>query len=72
MLSHRRSVQLDQMGCLAANTVLIHGVGLRPQDIDRVIEAAAAVVWCPTSNHNLLRQSLDPRRLSAAGRLCLA
>lgn len=63
--------QLDQMGCLAANTVLIHGVGLRQQDIDRVIAAQAAVVWCPISNHNLLRRSLDPRRLSAAGRLAL-
>lgn len=63
--------QLDQMGCLAANTVLIHGVGLRRQDIDRVIATDAAVVWCPTSNQKLLGQSLDPRRLAAAGRLTL-
>ncbi len=63
--------QLDELGCLAANTVLIHGVGLGPEDIDRVIDCGAAVVWCPTSNHKLLRQSLDPRRLNAAGRLAL-
>lgn len=63
--------QLVELGCLAANTVLIHGVGLGQQDIDRVIASGAAVVWCPTSNHNLLRQSLDPRRLNAAGRLAL-
>jgi cytosine/adenosine deaminase-related metal-dependent hydrolase len=63
--------QLDKLGCLAANTVLIHGVGLGEQDIDRVIGSGAAVVWCPTSNHNLLRQSLDPQRLNAAGRLAL-
>ncbi|MEO8746259.1 MAG: amidohydrolase family protein [Rhodanobacter sp.] len=63
--------QLDQLGCLAANSVLIHGVGLREQDIDRVIARDAAVVWCPTSNRNLLGQSLDPRRLCAAGRLAL-
>ena len=63
--------QLAELGCLAANTVLIHGVGLRQQDIDRVIACGAAVVWCPTSNHNLLRQSLEPRHLSAAGRLAL-
>jgi cytosine/adenosine deaminase-related metal-dependent hydrolase len=63
--------QLDDLGCLAANTVLIHGVGLGPQDIDRVIDCGAAVIWCPTSNHNLLRQSLDPCRLNAAGRLAL-
>jgi len=63
--------RLDALGCLAANTVLIHGVGLRAPDIERVIDCGAAVVWCPTSNHNLLCQSLDPRRLVAAGRLAL-
>lgn len=63
--------RLDQMGCLAANSVLIHGVGMREQDIDRVLARGAAVVWCPTSNRSLLGQSLDPRRLCAAGRLAL-
>lgn len=63
--------QLEQMGCLATNSVLVHGVGLRERDIDRVIANGAAVVWCPTSNHALLGKSLDPRRLCAAGRLAL-
>ncbi|MBT2144031.1 MULTISPECIES: amidohydrolase family protein [unclassified Rhodanobacter] len=63
--------QLDRLGCLAANSVLVHGVGLRERDIDRVIASGAAVVWCPTSNHALLGRSLDPRRLCAAGRLTL-
>lgn len=63
--------QLEQLGCLAANSVLVHGVGLREQDIERVIACGAAVVWCPTSNHALLGRSLDPRRLCAAGRLAL-
>jgi cytosine/adenosine deaminase-related metal-dependent hydrolase len=36
-----------------------------------VIARDAAVVWCPTSNLNLLGKSLDPRRLCAAGRLAL-
>ncbi|HKT29812.1 amidohydrolase family protein [Dyella sp.] len=63
--------QLDQLGCLAGNSVLIHGVGLSEQDIDRVIAQGAAVVWCPRSNLNLLGRTLDPRRLCAAGRLAL-
>ncbi|KRE85962.1 amidohydrolase [Rhodanobacter sp. Soil772] len=63
--------QLDQLGCLAANSVLVHGVGLRERDVERVIASGAAVVWCPTSNHTLLGRSLDPRRLCAAGRLAL-
>jgi cytosine/adenosine deaminase-related metal-dependent hydrolase len=63
--------QLDQLGCLAGNSVLIHGVGLSEQDVERVIARDAAVVWCPRSNLNLLGRTLDPRRLCAAGRLAL-
>src|SRR5690348_3505335 len=63
--------QLEALGCLAPNSVLVHGVGLREPDIDRVIERGAAVVWCPASNRNLLGRTLDPRRLQAAGRLAL-
>ncbi|HEX7813543.1 amidohydrolase family protein [Dyella sp.] len=62
--------QLDQMECLAANSVLVHGVGFGEHDIDRVIAVGAAVVWCPGSNLALLGRTLDPRRLFAAG--CLA
>lgn len=63
--------ELDRLGCLAANSVLIHGVGLDDGDIERVIARGAAVVWCPGSNHALLGRTLDPRRLAAAGRLAL-
>ncbi|GLQ86439.1 amidohydrolase [Dyella flagellata] len=63
--------QLDQIGCLAGNSVLIHGVGLSSEDIERAIAQAAAVVWCPSSNLRLLGHTLDPRRLCAAGRLAL-
>lgn len=62
---------LEALGCLAANSVLVHGVGLRRQDVERVIDRGAAVVWCPSSNHALLGRTLDPRRLCAAGRLAL-
>jgi cytosine/adenosine deaminase-related metal-dependent hydrolase len=64
--------QLDALGCLASNSVLVHGVGLREPDIERVIASAAAVVWCPGSNRTLLGRTLDPRRLCEAGRLALA
>ncbi|RDS83706.1 amidohydrolase [Dyella monticola] len=63
--------RLDQFGCLAGNSVLIHGVGLHERDIDRLIAQGAAVVWCPGSNHALLGHTLDPHRLCAAGRLAL-
>jgi cytosine/adenosine deaminase-related metal-dependent hydrolase len=69
--AHAELAQLDQFGYLASNSVLVHGVGLREPDIERVIAAGAAVVWCPASNLALLGQTLDPRRLCAAGRLAL-
>lgn len=62
---------LERLGCLAANTVLVHGVGLTSADIAQVIERGAALVWCPSSNLSMLGRTLDPRRLADAGRLAL-
>ena len=59
--------QLDAFGCLASNTVLVHAVGLGDSEIDRVIDAGAAVIWCPASNVETLGRTLRPRRLFDAG-----
>jgi cytosine/adenosine deaminase-related metal-dependent hydrolase len=63
--------RLDALGCLAANTLLVHGAGLSEDDIDRIVARGAAVVWCPSSNLALLGVTLAPRRLFEAGRLAL-
>ena len=63
--------RLDALGCLSANTLLVHGVALARDDIDRVIARGAGVVWCPSSNLALLGATLAPRRLFEAGRLAL-
>jgi cytosine/adenosine deaminase-related metal-dependent hydrolase len=66
--------RLDTLDCLAANTVLVHGVGLTGSDVERVLETGAAVVWCPASNLGMLGRTIDPEtlhRLFAAGRLTL-
>lgn len=63
--------QLDQLGLLASNSVLIHGVGMREQDMERVTASGAGVIWCPSSNLALLGRTLDPRKLCASGRLAL-
>jgi cytosine/adenosine deaminase-related metal-dependent hydrolase len=62
---------LDQLGCLAGHTVLVHGAGLSVADIERVIARDAAVIWCPSSNVSMLGRTLSPRRLFDAGRLAL-
>jgi cytosine/adenosine deaminase-related metal-dependent hydrolase len=62
---------LNAMGCLAPNTVIVHGTGLTTADVESVIARGAAVLWCPSSNVGMLGRTLDPRRLSAARRLAL-
>lgn len=63
--------RLEALGCLADNTLLVHGVGLKPSDQEKVIGYGAGVIWCPSSNLAILGRTLEPRRLFAAGRLAL-
>jgi cytosine/adenosine deaminase-related metal-dependent hydrolase len=66
--------QLDALGCLASNTVIVHGVGMTGADVDLVIERGASVVWCPASNIAMLGRTICAplvRRLFEAGRLAL-
>jgi hypothetical protein len=45
--------RLQALGCLGANTVSIHGVGL-PEDIPPL-----KLIWCPTTNQYLLGKTLS-------------
>ena len=62
--------RLDRLGCLSANTVLIHGVALG-RDGERVIDAGAGLVWCPSSNLFLFGVTADVRAFDDADRLAL-
>lgn len=62
---------LDHAGCIGPDTVLIHGVALDAAAQERIVEAAAHLVWCPASNLALLGATLEPARLAAAGRVSL-
>ncbi len=68
--------QLERMGCLGDNSVLVHGVGLSDADWSRVVRRGAGLVWCPASNLFLLgrtapiRQFLDACPASKT-RICL-
>jgi len=42
--------RLDRLGCLAPNTVLVHGVAIDSAGFGRVVESGAGLVWCPGSN----------------------
>jgi cytosine/adenosine deaminase-related metal-dependent hydrolase len=67
--------RLDLLGCLAANTVLIHGVAFGPEQLRRIAAAGAALVWCPASNRYLFGRTVDIRPLlepSLAGNVRVA
>ena len=66
--------RLDALGCLAPNTVLVHGVAIDADGWRRVAETGAGLVWCPASNAFLfdrtasIREALDgARRPRGAG-----
>ncbi len=66
--------RLDAEGALGPDTVLVHGVALSEADAERIVEASAAVVVCPSSNLSMLGRTPNPRvirRLHDAGRLAL-
>jgi cytosine/adenosine deaminase-related metal-dependent hydrolase len=63
--------ELAALGCLAGNTVIVHGLAFGEPEVTEVIARGAAVVWCPSSNLALYGATLAPRRLYDAGRLAL-
>jgi cytosine/adenosine deaminase-related metal-dependent hydrolase len=42
--------RLEGLGCLQANTVIVHGVAIDEIGWRRVARAGAGLVWCPASN----------------------
>lgn len=63
--------RFDRLGCLAANTVFVHGVAFGADSADRVIQAGAGLVWCPSSNQFLFDKTADVRAFDDADRLAL-
>jgi cytosine/adenosine deaminase-related metal-dependent hydrolase len=63
--------RLDALGCLAANTLLVHGIALDGSRRTRLIEAGAGLVWCPASNLHLFGSTAAVADLVAADRVAL-
>lgn len=63
--------RLLRLGCLAANTILVHGVGLTAADRERVLSRGAGLIWCPGSNKFLFGRTAEVAEFSRAGRLGL-
>jgi cytosine/adenosine deaminase-related metal-dependent hydrolase len=42
--------KLDDLRLLRKNTVLIHAIAIREEQIRRIIERKSSIIWCPSSN----------------------
>jgi cytosine/adenosine deaminase-related metal-dependent hydrolase len=60
--------RLEALGCLAPNTVIVHGVAIEPAGFRRVAAASAGLVWCPASNVFLFGRTAGVRLLMDADR----
>lgn len=63
--------QLAALGCLQANTIVVHGVGLTRADRARLIERGGGLIWCPASNEFLLGATAQVIELARARKLAL-
>jgi cytosine/adenosine deaminase-related metal-dependent hydrolase len=64
-------IQLESLGCLSERTLLIHGVGLRGENLQKAVQESAGLVWCPSSNLFLLGQTAPVQEWYKAGKLAL-
>lgn len=62
---------LDRLGCLGANTVLVHGVAICADRSRQLASRGVSLIWCPTSNAFLFGATSDVRAFDDAGRLAL-
>ncbi len=66
--------RLEAVGCLASNTVIVHGVAIDADGWRRVARSGAGAVWCPASNRFLFGRTAAVREYLdvANGAGCLA
>ncbi|MBI1880352.1 MAG: amidohydrolase family protein [Chloroflexi bacterium] len=63
--------QLDRLGALQQNTILVHGVGLTRSQRQALIDRGGGLIWCPGSNHFLFGQTACVQEVAEAGKLAL-
>jgi cytosine/adenosine deaminase-related metal-dependent hydrolase len=64
--------RLDELGALDARAAIVHGVGLTPRGLQLLRRRGAALIWCPTSNLNLLGRTVSRTVLRSGIPMALA
>ncbi len=54
---------LKELKVLDENTVLIHGISFSDSDIDEIAAGNVNVVWCPSSNYYMFKETVNIKRL---------
>ena len=63
--------RLDALGCVGANTLIVHGIALDRGRRMRLEQAKAGLIWCPSSNLRLFGSTAEVRELARGGRVAL-
>jgi cytosine/adenosine deaminase-related metal-dependent hydrolase len=63
--------RLDALGCLGANTLIVHGIAMDRVQRRRLEDAAAGLIWCPSSNSRLFGRTAEVSELVCRGRVAL-
>ncbi len=58
---------LEKEDGLGEHTVIVHGVSFGDSDLDRVAQAGATIVWCPSANLFLYGKTLRVREAMSRG-----
>ncbi len=59
--------KLEKLNLLQPNTMLIHGIALSKEDIEKCVKAGTSICWCPESNLYLIGETLDIETCLEAG-----
>lgn len=63
--------RLDALGCVKQNALLVHGLALNQAQRTRLKQAAAGLIWCPSSNLRLFGRTAQVADLAAHRRVAL-
>jgi cytosine/adenosine deaminase-related metal-dependent hydrolase len=63
--------RLAEIGCLTANTLIVHGVAANDNDRRMIQREGAGLIWCPSSNLRLFGRTAQCTELIARERVAL-
>jgi cytosine/adenosine deaminase-related metal-dependent hydrolase len=69
--AQREFAALENLECVASNSLLIHGVAFTGEQRARLAARGAGLIWCPSSNYFLFGRTAECADLISRGRVAL-